>query len=128
MSEDVAATDSVGAGAAMPDGSVAIRTEGLTKVFPGGLKAVDGLDLEVKRGEVFGFLGPNGAGKTTSIRMITGLLKPSSGRVVIEGEPVEKASRDIRRRIGVCPQDIVLWDLLTCMENLRLMAKKRAAA
>jgi ABC-2 type transport system ATP-binding protein len=123
MSEDVVAADGPGGSAAGRDGSVAIRTEGLTKVFPGGVKAVDGLDLEVRRGEVFGFLGPNGAGKTTSIRMITGLLKPSSGKVVIEGEPVEKASRDIRRRIGVCPQDIVLWDLLTCMENLRLIAR-----
>ncbi len=123
MSEDVAATDRLDGRAAGLDDSVAIRTEGLTKVFPGGVRAVDGLDLEVRRGEVFGFLGPNGAGKTTSIRMITGLLKPSSGRVVIEGEPVEKASGEVRRRIGVCPQDIVLWDLLTCNENLRLMAK-----
>jgi ABC-2 type transport system ATP-binding protein len=104
------------------DETVAIRTEGLVKVFPGDVRAVDGLDIEVRRGEVFGFLGPNGAGKTTSIRMMTGLLKPTSGRVTIEGESIERASKGIRRRIGVCPQEIVLWNLLTCLENLALIA------
>ena len=118
--------------------SIAIRTENLTKVFPGNLRAVDGLTLDVIRGEVLGFLGPNGAGKTTSIRMMTGLLKPTSGQVTIGGQSMADAPRELRARIGVCPQDIVLWDLLTCSENLTLVgsmynlpgreARKRAEA
>ncbi len=101
--------------------SAAIETRDLTKKFPDVL-AVDGLSLGVRRGEVFGFLGPNGAGKTTSIKMMVGLLKPTSGQVLIEGEAIEAASKDIKRKIGVCPQDIVLWERLTCMENLLVIA------
>ena len=101
---------------------IAIQTEGLTKVFPGDVRAVDGLDLQIRRGEVFGFLGPNGAGKTTSIRMMTGLLKPTSGKVVVNGELIERVSGKSKKRIGVCPQEIVLWNLLTCTENLTLVA------
>jgi len=100
----------------------AILTEELTKVFPGEVRAVDGLDLNIRRGEVFGFLGPNGAGKTTSIRMMTGLLKPTSGKVIIEGEQIEKITGESKKRIGVCPQDIVIWELLTTIENLTLIA------
>ena len=84
--------------------------------------AVNGLSLQVRKGEVFGFLGPNGAGKTTSIKMMTGLLKPTSGQVLIEGEKIEAASKRIKKSIGVCPQDIVVWTRLTCMENLLVMA------
>ena len=100
----------------------AILTEDLTKVFPGDVRAVDGLDLKIKRGEVFGFLGPNGAGKTTSIRMMTGLLKPTSGKVIIEGELIEKVTGESKKRIGICPQEIVIWELLTSIENLTLIA------
>jgi ABC-2 type transport system ATP-binding protein len=71
---------------------------------------------------VFGFLGPNGAGKTTSIKMMVGLLKPTSGHVLIEGERIEAASRRVKKSIGVCPQDIVVWSRLTCMENLLVIA------
>ncbi len=67
-------------------------------------------------------MGPNGAGKTTSIRMMTGLLKPTSGKVLIEGEEIETVSERVKRNIGLSPQDIVVWDLLTCRENLLLMA------
>jgi len=119
-------------------GPVAIELENLCKTFPGGVRAVDGLSLKIKRGELFGFLGPNGAGKTTSIRMMVGLLKPTSGRVTVEGRPIEKAPRELRAKIGVCPQEIVVWNLLTCKENLTLIgamydlpageAKKRADA
>jgi ABC-2 type transport system ATP-binding protein len=101
--------------------STAIEIRDLTKGFP-GVVAVDGLSLTVRRGEVFGFLGPNGAGKTTSIKMMVGLLKPTSGQVRIEGEAVEAASKGVKRKIGVCPQDIVLWERLTCMENLLLIS------
>ncbi len=67
-------------------------------------------------------MGPNGAGKTTSIRMMTGLLKPTSGKVLIEGEEIETVSERVKRNMGVSPQDIVVWDLLTCPENLLLVA------
>lgn len=102
--------------------SVAIETRDLSKRYPKGALAVDGLSLRVRKGEVFGFLGPNGAGKTTSIKMMVGLLKPTSGQVLIEGERIEAASRRVKKSIGVCPQDIVVWTRLTCMENLLVIA------
>jgi len=102
--------------------SVAIETRDLSKRYPNGVLAVDGLSLRVWKGEVLGFLGPNGAGKTTSIKMMVGLLKPTSGHVLIEGERIEAASKRIKKSIGVCPQDIVVWTRLTCMENLLVMA------
>jgi ABC-2 type transport system ATP-binding protein len=79
---------------------------------------VDGLTLEVRRGEVFGLLGPNGAGKTTTIRMICGLLRPDAGEVLIEGLSLERDPRGCRRRIGLCPQELVVWESLTCLEQL----------
>lgn len=94
-----------------------VETRELTKEFD-GLKAVDKLNLKIKKGEVFGFLGPNGAGKTTSISMIVGLLLPSSGQILIDGIEIQKIKKGT---IGVCPQDLVLWDHLTCMESLKLM-------
>lgn len=103
-------------------GSVAIETRNLSKRYPGGVLAVDGLSLRVWKGEVFGFLGPNGAGKTTSIKMMVGLLKPTSGEVLIEGERIQTASKRVKKSIGVCPQDIVVWSRLTCMENLLVIA------
>jgi ABC-2 type transport system ATP-binding protein len=105
-----------------PEKPVAIETRDLSKRYPGGLLAVDGLNLQIRNGEVFGFLGPNGAGKTTSIKMMVGLLRPTSGRVLIKGEEIRTASRRIRRSIGLCPQDIVIWNRLTCMENLFVIA------
>jgi len=103
--------------------NIAIRVVNLTKYF-GDLKAVDGLSLEVRRGEVFGFLGPNGAGKTTSINMICGLLKPSEGEIFINGNKVSgSGSKDIQTRVGICPQNIILWPKLTCYEQLVFMAK-----
>lgn len=100
--------------------TLAIEVENLTKRF-GDLTAVDQLTLGIRKGEIFGFLGPNGAGKTTSIRMMTGLLKPTSGKVLIQGEEIETVSKRVKRNIGVCPQDIVVWDRLTCRENLLLI-------
>ena len=102
--------------------SAAVETVDLSKRYSGGVLAVDGLSLLIRKGEVFGFLGPNGAGKTTSIKMMVGLLKPTSGHVLINGEKIEAASRQVKRSIGVCPQDIVVWNRLTCMENLLTMA------
>lgn len=94
-----------------------IETQNITRKFD-GFKAVDGLSLQIKKGEVFGFLGPNGAGKTTSINMMVGLLKPTSGWVIIDGQDMEKFDKVA---IGVCPQEIVLWDNLTCAESLKLI-------
>ncbi len=101
---------------------VVLRTEGLTKTY-GSLKAVDDLSLEVYKGEIFGFLGPNGAGKTTSISMMCGLLQPDEGQVLIHGVPISEGDARIRSRIGVCPQEVVLWDRLTCMEQLQFMGE-----
>lgn len=98
-----------------------IETVDLRKEFPDVL-AVDGLNIKVRRGEVFGFLGPNGAGKTTAIRMMVGLLKPTAGSVLIDGEDVASATFELKRKIGICPQDIVLWEGLTARENLVFMA------
>jgi ABC-2 type transport system ATP-binding protein len=94
-----------------------INAQGISKNFD-GLMAVDDLNLKIKKGEVFGFLGPNGAGKTTSINIMVGLLKPSTGKVMVNGEDIEKIDRGL---IGICPQEIVLWEYLTCKESLMLM-------
>jgi ABC-2 type transport system ATP-binding protein len=76
------------------------------------------LSLQVKKGEVFGFLGPNGAGKTTFINIMVGLLKPTSGKILINGADVQEIDKEL---IGICPQELVLWDHLTCKESLKLM-------
>ena len=102
--------------------NVVLKTEGLTKRY-GDLVAVDDLTLEIYRGEVFGFLGPNGAGKTTSINMMCGLLEPDAGTVTIDGVPIHAADEDLRARVGVCPQEIVLWERLTCLEQLKFMGE-----
>jgi ABC-2 type transport system ATP-binding protein len=94
-----------------------ISAQKITKDFD-GFKAVDGLSLQVNKGEVFGFLGPNGAGKTTFINIMVGLLKPTSGQILINGEDVQKIDKGL---IGICPQELVLWDNLTCKESLTLM-------
>ena len=97
-----------------------LQIEDLTKRY-GALTAVDQLSLEVVEGEVFGFLGPNGAGKTTTINMICGLLKPDAGRIFIHGQPVSLDNPNVRSLIGVCPQNVVLWERLTCLEQLQFM-------
>jgi ABC-2 type transport system ATP-binding protein len=94
-----------------------LLTRNLTRRY-GSLTAVDDLCLEVFEGEILGFLGPNGAGKTTSIRMMTGLLKPDSGMVYIHGKPLQGGDPALRTRVGICPQEIVLWERLTCLEQL----------
>jgi ABC-2 type transport system ATP-binding protein len=96
---------------------VIMEARNLTKDF-GDFRAVEKLNLKIKRGEVFGFLGPNGAGKTTSISMMVGLLRPTSGQVFIDGKEVHSIEKGT---IGICPQELVLWDHLTCQESLTLM-------
>ena len=99
-----------------------LQTENLTKRF-GSLVAVNNLSLEVDEGEVFGFLGPNGAGKTTSIQMMCGLLRPDSGKVLIRGKPIHDSDKQIKSRVGMCPQEIILWKNLTCLEQLEFVGK-----
>jgi ABC-2 type transport system ATP-binding protein len=94
----------------------------LTKRY-GNLTAVDDLTLDVREGEVFGFLGPNGAGKTTAINMMCGLLEPDAGRVLVHGALMHNGDRDIRSRVGVCPQDIVVWERMTCLEQLQFIGQ-----
>jgi ABC-2 type transport system ATP-binding protein len=107
--------------------SVVLQTQNLTKHY-GSLTAVSDLSLEVNEGEVFGFLGPNGAGKTTSINMMCGLLRPDAGRVLIHGLPVDSRNADVRLRVGVCPQTTVLWDKLTCLEQLEFIGEMYGVA
>jgi ABC-2 type transport system ATP-binding protein len=90
----------------------------LTKTYAGAL-AVNDLSLTVKAGEIFGFIGPNGAGKTTTIKMIGGLLAPTSGRVVIDGLDMAKQPEDAKRKIGFIPDRPFLYEKLTGMEFLR---------
>ena len=96
---------------------VILSLRGLRKSF-GAIEAVRNLSLDVCRGEVFGFLGPNGAGKTTAIRMACGLLRSDGGEVRVNGIRLRDAPREVRRRIGLCPQELVIWDTLTCQEQL----------
>ena len=99
------------------DSDVILSLHGLRKSF-GELEAVRDLSLDVFRGEVFGFLGPNGAGKTTTIRMLCGLLRSDGGEVRLDGVTLKEDVRACRRLIGLCPQELVIWETLTCMEQL----------
>jgi len=108
---------------AAPSGTEpAVRAEGLVKAF-GDNRAVDGVDLEVRPGEIFGVLGPNGAGKTTMLRMLATLLPIDAGRAEIFGEDVARNPHVIRQLIGVTGQYASVDELLTARENLRLFAR-----
>jgi ABC-2 type transport system ATP-binding protein len=100
------------------DDDVVMRTEKLTKIYPGGLKAVDELDLEVHQGEIFGLLGPNGAGKTTTAGMLTTRVIPTSGRAFVGGIDVVAHPTTAKQVIGVVPQTNTLDRSLTVSENL----------
>jgi len=102
----------------VPNGDVAVRTTGLRKAF-GSLVAVENLDLEIHRGEVFGLLGPNGSGKTTTIRMLCGLLEPTAGQATVVGIDVVRDPEGVRQRIGYMSQRYGLYDDLTVAENMR---------
>jgi ABC-2 type transport system ATP-binding protein len=109
---------------------LAIQTRNLRKVF-GHKVAVEGLTLEVRRGEIFGFLGPNGAGKSTSVKMLLGLVAPTAGEAIVLGAPVGDV--ESRRRIGFLPEHFRFYDWLTAEELLRVhgrlygMARARLA-
>src|SRR5262245_9572954 len=98
-----------------------LRLEGLTRRF-GERVAVDGLSIDVARGEVFGFLGPNGAGKSTTFHLLTGLLAPDARRLLLDGREAPPTDGRVRRRLGVVFQEPSLDDKLTALENLRLGA------
>ena len=104
----------------------AVRISGLTKTYqhPWTLQRTRGLerlDLEVMRGEVFGYLGPNGAGKTTTLKILTGLLKPTTGTATIFGEPIHRVAS--RARIGFLPEQPYFYDSLTAPEYLEFVAR-----
>jgi len=101
----------------------AILTEQLTKHFPPDIKAVNGIDLSVEAGKIFGFLGQNGSGKTTSVRMLTTLLRPTSGRAYVDGLDVLAQGAAVRARIGVALQEVALDDVQTGRELLRLQSR-----
>jgi len=98
-----------------------LELRGVVKRY-GKFTAVNGIDLEVHRGEIFGFLGPNGAGKTTTIRMVAGVLKPSDGQVLVGGEDLEKEPESAKSRIGYIPDRPYLYDKLSGGEFLRFVA------
>jgi ABC-2 type transport system ATP-binding protein len=101
---------------------IILRLSGLRKSY-GDLVAVKDLSLEIFRGEVFGFLGPNGAGKTTTISMVCGLLKCDAGEIRIDGHSLKDNYRACKKMMGLCPQDIVIWESLTCLEQMEFAAR-----
>jgi ABC-2 type transport system ATP-binding protein len=104
----------------------AIETQQLAREFEGGIKAVDGVDLAVAEGEIYGFLGPNGAGKTTTVRMLTTLLTPTGGKAWVAGHDVVTEAGTVRRKIGVALQEAALDPLMTGRELLQLQATLHA--
>jgi ABC-2 type transport system ATP-binding protein len=105
------------------DASVMLSLRGLRKSY-GDLVAVRDLSLDIRRGEVFGFLGPNGAGKTTTIKMICGLLQADAGEIMIEGRSLKEDYRACKRRMGLCPENLVIWENLTCLEQLTFLGQQ----
>lgn len=106
----------------MKSADFAIETQGMTRAF-GGVNAVENLDLTIPKGTIYGFLGPNGCGKSTSIRMLTGLLSPTSGNIRVLGETLPGAEEKLRRRIGYMTQKFSLYDNLSVRENLEFVAQ-----
>ncbi|ASD66831.1 ABC transporter ATP-binding protein [Pseudoalteromonas piscicida] len=101
---------------------IVIQSEGLGKQF-NNYWAVSDLDLTVKQGEIYGFLGPNGCGKSTTIRMLTGLLTPTTGHVSIMGKDVQAHGESLRNRLGYMTQKFSLYESLSVLENLEFVAK-----
>ena len=94
----------------------------VSKSYVKGKKSVDNLNLEIKNGEIFGFLGPNGAGKTTTIKMITGILKPDEGKILLDGKNIEKQPVDAKKTIGFVPDSPDMFLRLTGIEYLNFIA------
>jgi len=100
----------------------AIEVDSLTKKF-GDFKAIDNISFNVEEGEIFGFLGPNGAGKSTTMMILTTLLKPSSGNVLVGGYDIMSDAKKVREKIGYVQQEISVDEFLTGRENLYLHAR-----
>jgi len=98
-----------------------IEVKNLSKEF-GEVKAVENISFSVKQGEIFGFLGPNGAGKSTTIKMLTTLLHPSSGQIIMNGFDPAKDSGNVRKSFGIIFQDPSVDDELTAYENMEMHA------
>jgi len=94
-----------------------LEVKELSKSY-GNIKAVGGISFEIQKGEIFGLLGPNGAGKTTTISMLSCLIKPDSGDAFVDGYSISKDSMEVKKRIGVVPQDVSLYPTLSAQENL----------
>lgn len=101
----------------------AIEAEGLVKEFKGGIRAVDGLSLQVEAGTVFGLLGPNGAGKTTVVRILTTVFLPDSGRASVLGHDIVAEAETVRANIGLAGQFAAVDENLTGLENLRMIGQ-----
>ena len=108
-------------------GGPAVETVGLVRRF-GAATAVDQLSLRVERGQFFGFLGPNGAGKSTTIKMLTGLLAPTEGTARVLGYDVRREALEVKRRIGVVPEDLNLFERLTGAEMLTFTGRMYGVA
>jgi ABC-2 type transport system ATP-binding protein len=105
--------------ASTPEAPAEIVIKDLVKHY-GDVKAVNGLSLDIKKGEMFGFLGPNGAGKTTTINILCGLLEPTAGTAEIGGFDIRKQPRKAKALIGVCPQEVAVYKFLSGLENIEL--------
>jgi len=99
-----------------------IQFEGLTKHY-GAFSALEDLDLTIARGEVLGYLGPNGAGKTTTIRLLLGLIRPTSGKVTVDGLDAQKNTVEVHKKLAYVPGESALWPSLTGQETLHLLAQ-----
>jgi len=100
-----------------------VEVKGLVKIYQGKIRALDGVDLSIKAGQIFALLGPNGAGKTTLMRILTTQLKPTSGQAFIFGRDVVKKAAEVRTCIGYVPQEMSVWTDITGYENLLIYAK-----
>src|SRR3982750_2506567 len=99
-----------------------ITVDGLVREFKGGIRAVDGIELQVQPGEIYGFLGPNGAGKSTTVHVLTTLLPPTAGRATVAGFDVATQGAQVRARIGAALQEAALDNFLTGREHMGLQA------
>jgi len=107
------------------EASAAIIIKDLVKRFE-DVTAVDGVNLEIKKGELFSLLGPNGAGKTTTINILCGILKPTEGTAIVGGYDVKKSLKDVKALIGVCPQKAAVFKFLNARENIELFGSLHA--
>ena len=104
------------------DSDVVLAIRGLKKAY-GDLVAVSDLSIDIWRGEIFGLLGPNGAGKTTTVNLICGLLKRDAGEIVLNGRLLNGDEREYRQSLGLCPQELIIWESLTCLEQLEFVGR-----